>query len=142
MVQVKICGLRTVVDVEHAAHAGASYVGLVFFPKSPRHLAFDQAKLLAQATPAGVMKVALTVNATDAFLDQLIGQVPLDMLQLHGSETTARVEQVKVRFGLPVMKALGVAGPKDLDKIDACAAVADQLLIGAKRRQGGFLLGG
>jgi phosphoribosylanthranilate isomerase len=142
LVQVKICGLRTVADVEHAAHAGAAYVGFVFFPKSPRHLAFDQAKLLAQATPVGVMKVALTVNATDAFLDQLIVQVPLDMLQLHGSETTERVAQVKARCGLPVMKALGVAGPKDLDKIDAYAAVADQLLIDAKPPQDGVLPGG
>ena len=142
MVQVKICGLRTVADVEHAAHAGAAYVGFVFFPKSPRHLAFDQAKLLALATPVGVKKVALTVNATDAFLDQLIVQVPLDMLQLHGSETPERVAQVKARWGLPVMKALGVAGPEDLDKIDAYAAVSDQLLIDAKPPQDVVLPGG
>jgi len=142
LVQVKICGLRTVADVEHAAHAGAAYVGFVFFPKSPRHLAFDQAKLLALATPVGVKKVALTVNATDAFLDQLIVQVPLDMLQLHGSETPERVAQVKARWGLPVMKALGVAGPEDLDKIDAYAAVSDQLLIDAKPPQDVVLPGG
>ena len=142
MVQVKICGLSTVADVEHAAHAGAAYVGFVFFPKSPRHLAFEKAKLLAQATPTGITKVALTVNATDAFLDQMVAQVPLDMLQLHGSETPERVAKVKARLGLPVMKALGVAGVDDLIKIDAYAAVADQLLIDAKPPQDGVLPGG
>ena len=108
MIKVKFCGLTTPAAVQAAARAGAAYVGFAFFPKSPRHLSIEQARTLAQDTPAGIVKVALTVNATDAFLDQLTKNVPLDMLQLHGHETPARVTEIKARYGLPVMKAVGL----------------------------------
>lgn len=141
-VSVKICGLSTVADVAAAAKSGVSYVGFVFFEKSPRHVGFEQARALAVETPTGVAKVALTVNADDAFLDALTAQVPLDMLQLHGSETPERVSQVKARYGLPVMKALGVADASDLPAIDHYSAVADQLLIDAKPPKDADLPGG
>jgi len=142
VIKVKFCGLKTSVDVQAAARAGAAYVGFVFFPKSPRHLSVEQACALAEATPAGIVKVALTVDATDAFLDQLTENVPLDMLQLHGRETPVRVAQIKARYGLPVMKAVGVAQAGDLIKIDHYAAVCDQLLIDAKPPAEGVLPGG
>jgi phosphoribosylanthranilate isomerase len=88
------------------------------------------------------MKVALTVDADDAMLDELIRQVPLDMLQLHGKESPARVAQVKTRYGLPVMKAIGIAADSDLDQIDRYAKVADQLLIDAKPPKGADRPGG
>jgi len=139
---VKICGLRSPSDV-HAAHAaGARYVGFVFFPKSPRHLKLTEAAALAALVPAGLCKVALTVDADDAELDALTASVPLDMLQLHGHETPARVAQVKARYGLPVMKALGVAGAADLAQIDLYSGVADQLLIDAKPPKDADLPGG
>lgn len=141
-VRVKICGLRSAADVAAAADAGASYVGFVFFPKSPRHVTFDEAAALAVDTPVGVAKVALVVNADDAFLDELTAKVPLDMLQLHGAETPQRVAEVKARYGLPVMKAIGIADAGDLDQIDAYADVADQLLIEAKPPKGSDLPGG
>ena len=78
-----------------AAEAGARYVGFVFFPKSPRHLELDKAAELAQLVPAGVAKVALTVNASDEDLDRILADVPLDMLQLHGKETPERVSEVR-----------------------------------------------
>jgi phosphoribosylanthranilate isomerase len=90
----------------------------------------------------GVAKVALVVNADDAFLDGLTAAVPLDMLQLHGSETPTRVAEVKARYGLPVMKAVGIADASDLAHIDAYAAVADQLLIDAKPPKNADLPGG
>ena len=117
-VKVKICGLRTVADVMAAADAGASYVGFVFFPKSPRNVTIDEAAALAIEVPMGVAKVALVVNADDAFLDALTAKVPLDMLQLHGSETPARVAEVKARYRLPVMKAIGISTAAALEKID------------------------
>ena len=86
MIKVKFCGLRTAADVQAAAQAGASYVGVVFFTKSPRHLSVEQARVLAEGTPDQIIKVALSVDATDAFLDRLTAAVPLDMLQLHGRE--------------------------------------------------------
>jgi phosphoribosylanthranilate isomerase len=86
--------------------------------------------------------VALTVDAEDAALDALCAAVPLDMLQLHGDESPERVAQVKARYGLPVMKAIGVAGAGDLAAIDAYAGVADQLLIDAKPPPGATRPGG
>ena len=139
---VKICGLSDPEHVAVAAEAGAAYVGYVFFPKSPRNVSFAQARALALATPVGLVKVALTVNADNAFLNQLLAEVPLDMLQLHGNETPERVTEIKARYGLPVMKAIGVAGPKDLAEIDTYSAVADQLLIDAKPPKGTDLPGG
>ncbi len=130
--RVKICGLRDAAMLDAAVQAGAAYVGLVFFEKSPRNVTLAQAAALAAAVPAGVAKVALVVNADDAQLDALLAQVPVDILQLHGSETPARVTEVKARYGLPVMKAVGVAGPDDLAALDAYAQVADQLLVDAK----------
>ena len=132
-ISVKICGLKDAAHVDAAARAGAGYVGFVFFPKSPRHVDIDTARSLALSVPPGVAKVALTVNAEDAFLDKLLADVPLDMLQLHGSETPERVSAVKSRYGLPVMKAIGIAEAADLVAIDTYSAVAEQLLIDAKQ---------
>lgn len=141
-VAVKICGLSDRAGVDAATAAGARYVGFVFFPKSPRHLELPQAASLAAEVPVGVAKVALTVNADDAFLDRLTGQVPIDMLQLHGSETPARVAAVKARYGLPVMKAVGVGEASDLVALDTYASVADQILVDAKPPKGADLPGG
>ncbi len=141
-ISVKICGLRDATGVAAAASAGARYVGFVFFPKSRRHLEIPLAAALAADVPYGVCKVALTVNADDAMLDALTQAVPLDMLQLHGSESPARVAQVKTRYGLPVMKAVGVADASDLAQLDAYAGVADQLLVDAKPPKGADLPGG
>ncbi|WP_282152618.1 phosphoribosylanthranilate isomerase [Ruegeria atlantica] len=141
-VAVKICGLTAPDHVRAAADAGARYVGFVFFQKSPRHLEIDAAASLAQLVPAGVAKVALTVNATDAELDRVVASVPLDMLQLHGKETPQRVSEVRDRFGLPVMKAIGIAEAEDLSAIDLYSEVADQLLIDAKPPRTSELPGG
>lgn len=141
-VRSKICGLKTREDVQAAAAAGAAYVGFVFFSKSPRHLDIETARDLALEVPLGIAKVALTVNATDAELDAITANVPLDMLQLHGKESPERVAQIKARNGLPVMKAVGVAEAGDLEAIKAYEAVADQILIDAKPAQGAELPGG
>lgn len=129
---VKICGLRTAADIAAVAQAGATYAGFVFFEKSPRHLTIAQAQHLALLAPVGLAKVALVVDATDAFLDQLTESVPLDMLQLHGHESPDRVAEVRARYGLPVMKAIGVADEGDLTAAFEYSLVADQLLIDAK----------
>ncbi len=125
-----------------AAEAGAAYVGFVFFAKSPRNVSIERARDLAVGAPAGLAKVALTVNADDAFLDHLMDTVPLDMLQLHGSESPARVAEVRARFGLPVMKAIGIAEATDVAKIETYGAVADQLLVDAKPPKDADLPGG
>ena len=141
-VSVKICGLATVDDVRACADAGANYMGLVFFEKSPRNITIPAARELALAAPLGLAKVALVVNPSDAELDAITGTVPLDMLQLHGRETPERVAEVKARYGLPVMKAVGIADGDDLPKLESYFGVADQILVDAKPPKGGELPGG
>ena len=139
---VKICGLRSPADIEAAAAAGAAYVGFNFFARSPRYVAFDLAAALAASCPPGLRKVGLTVDADDATLAALVQAVPLDWLQLHGSESPERVAEVRRRFGLPVMKALGVADAADLAAIGHYSDVADQLLIDARPPKDAVLPGG
>ena len=141
-VSVKICGLATADDVHACAQAGAYYMGLVFFEKSPRNTSIPAARELALAAPLGLAKVALVVNPSDAELDAITQTVPLDMIQLHGKETPERVAQVKARYGLPVMKAVGIADGDDLPKLESYFGVADQILVDAKPPQGGELPGG
>lgn len=142
LVRAKICGLRSLADVAAVADAGAVYAGFVFFPKSPRHLSLPEARDLALAAPPGLAKVALVVNADDALLDAITDQLPLDMLQLHGSETPERVAEVRARYGLPVMKAVGISDAADLDALPAYEAVADQILVDAKPPKTADLPGG
>ncbi len=125
-----------------AAAAGAGYVGLVFHPRSPRAVSIAQARAAALAAPAGVARVALLVDAGDDAIGAMLDQVPIDMLQLHGAESPARVAEVRARFGLPVMKAVGIATADDLPALDAHARVADQLLVDAKPPPGATRPGG
>ena len=140
--RVKICGLRDSAGLNAAVNAGASYVGLVFFANSPRNVTIAKAAALAVDVPIGVAKVALVVNADDAMLDAITRSVPLDILQLHGTETPERVAAIKSRYGLPVMKAIGVADATDLSQLDIYSAVADLLLIDAKPPKNATLPGG
>jgi phosphoribosylanthranilate isomerase len=130
--RVKICGLTRAADVAAVAEAGAAYAGFVFFPKSPRNVSIEQARSLAISTPLGVAKVGLVVNPSDALLEAICADVPLDMIQLHGQESPERVTEVRARFGLPVMKAVGVGVTEDLDKLTVYQQVADQILVDAK----------
>lgn len=140
--RVKICGLRDEAGVAAAVDAGAAYIGLMFFAKSPRNVSLAQARALALLVPMGIAKVAVMVDPDDAFLDDLVAQVPLDMLQLHGHETPARVAAVKARSGLPVMKVVGVADASDLAELDIYARVADQILVETKPSKDAVLPGG
>ncbi|WP_371037637.1 phosphoribosylanthranilate isomerase [Rhodosalinus sp. FB01] len=141
-VRVKVCGLTRAADVAAAAGAGAAYVGFVFFARSPRNLDPAAARALALEVPPGIVKVALTVNAEDAALDAILDEVPVDMLQLHGAESPERVAALRARYGLPVMKAGGVAQAADLAALDRYAEVADQILVDAKPPAGATLPGG
>lgn len=141
-IRTKICGLTRPEDVHACAAAGTAYVGLNFFPKSPRFVSFDVARDLAVEAPIGLAKVGLVVNADDAFLDELMAQVPLDFIQLHGSETPERVSEVRARCGLPVIKAVGVADQEDVAALDLYFEVADQILVDAKPPKNAVLPGG
>ena len=142
LTRVKICGLRDAATLQAAVDAGASYVGFVFFPKSPRNVSVAEAAALAQSVPPGVAKTALVVNADNALLDAMTASVPLDILQLHGSETPERVAEIRSRYGLPVMKAVGVSDATDLAALESYGKVADQILVDAKPPKDADLPGG
>ncbi|AUH63296.1 phosphoribosylanthranilate isomerase [Paracoccus zhejiangensis] len=142
MAQVKICGLSQPEHVAAAVEAGARYLGFVFFPKSPRAVSPDEAARLMADIPAGIARVGLFVDPDDALLTGTLAVAPLDMIQLHGKESPARVAEIKALTGLPVMKALGVAGPGDLDALWDYGLVADMLLVDAKAPKDAVLPGG
>jgi phosphoribosylanthranilate isomerase len=139
---VKICGLSSAATLEAALEAGADMIGFVFFDPSPRNLSPGQARSLAGEVRGRAQKVALTVNADDAKLDAIVDALAPDILQLHGKETPARVEAIRKRFGIPVMKAIGIALRADLEKGNAYADVADTLLFDAKPAPEAVLPGG
>ena len=140
--RVKICGLTRPDHVTAAVQAGAAYVGFVLFPKSPRNLTLAQARDLALEVPPGVARVALTVDMAEADLDAAVDALPIDMIQLHGHETPEDVARIRARYGLPVMKAVGVADEGDLPALDDFLRVADQVLVDAKPPKGAPVPGG
>jgi phosphoribosylanthranilate isomerase len=132
---VKICGLTTEEDVEAAVLAGASFVGCVFFPPSPRHISAQQAAEILDGLPADITRVGLFVNPTLDMLFSVLSHVRLDMLQLHGAETPAALDAIRLETGLPVMKAIGVRTADDLNAAAAYFDVADWMLLDAKPPQ-------
>lgn len=131
-VQAKICGLNDPVAVRAAVDGGAAFIGLVFYPPSPRAVTPDQAAELAALVPAGVGKVGLFVDADDDAIDAVLATTTLDMLQLHGGESPDRVAELRKRTGLKVMKVIKVAGPEDLEEAPAWYAAADWLMFDAR----------
>jgi phosphoribosylanthranilate isomerase len=129
---VKICGLSTPETLEAALGAGADMVGFVFFPPSPRHVALEAARELGRLAAGRAAKVALTVDADDATLANIVETLRPDWLQLHGRESIARVRDIKQRFGLPVMKAIAVESRDDLGSVPGYAVAADRILFDAR----------
>lgn len=141
-VDVKICGVNSR-EAATAAAGGARYVGFNFYPPSPRAVELADAAMFAAALPVEVGRVGLLVDADDRRIAEILTAVPLDMLQLHGRETPDRVRAIRETFGLPVMKAVGVADPADIDRATAYCDVADWLLFDAKPpKRPGALPGG
>lgn len=139
---IKICGLKTPQALDVALDSGADMVGFVFFPPSPRHLGWEAARSLGQRVQGRALKVALTVNANNNMLADIVEALKPDMLQLHGVETPEHVGVVRSRFGLPVMKALPIAERKDLSPIRQYAQVADRLIFDARAPQDATRPGG
>jgi phosphoribosylanthranilate isomerase len=131
-VRAKICGLNDPVAVRAAVDGGAAFIGLVFYPPSPRAVTPDEAAALAALAPAGVGKVGLFVDADDDAIDAVLASVPLDMLQLHGGESPERVAGLRARTGLKVMKVIKVAGAADLESAPDWYDVADWLMFDAR----------
>lgn len=141
-VVAKICGITDEDALVAAVEGGAAYVGLVFFPPSPRALTPEAAAELVDGLPEDVAKVGLFVDPTDDQLDEALGHVRLEFVQLHGAETPARVEEIRQTYGVPVIKAIGIATADDLKAAEAFADVADMLLFDAKAPAGADRPGG
>ncbi|MCK1393142.1 phosphoribosylanthranilate isomerase [Bradyrhizobium sp. 1] len=129
---VKICGLSTRETLDVALDAGADMVGFVFFPPSPRHVSLETGRDLGRQVTRRALKVALTVDADDAMLDNIMDALSPDIFQLHGSESVARLRDIKQKFGRPVMKAVPVETAADLTVLSGYAAVADCILFDAR----------
>lgn len=139
---IKICGISTPPALEAAIADGASHIGMIFYAKSPRHVSFDIARSLSQLAGDRVLKVAVSVDADDAYLDQIVKSANPDLLQLHGQESVERVNEVKQRFGLPVIKSFAVESPDDLQNAKKYIGTADLFLFDAKPPAGSDLPGG
>ncbi len=131
-VAAKICGLSTREAVATAIAGGAAYLGFVFYPRSPRAVTPLEAAGLCADVPAEVARVGLFVDADDALIEAALTATPIDILQFHGCETPARVAEARLKFARPVMKALAIAGPRDVVDAACYEAVADRLLFDAK----------
>src|SRR5258707_15272601 len=129
---VKICGLSTRETLDVALESGAGIVGFVFFPPSPRHLGLDMARDLGRQAKGRASKAALTVDADDATLANIVEALQPDILQLHGRETVERLRDIKQKFGLPVMKVVAVETSADLVSLAGYGAVADRILFDAR----------
>ncbi|TKB97179.1 MAG: phosphoribosylanthranilate isomerase [Mesorhizobium sp.] len=139
---IKICGLKTDKALAAALAGGASHVGFIFFAKSPRYVGPAEAGRLREAARGKAKAVAVTVDASDVFLDEIVDKMQPDMLQFHGAETPGRVAEVKARYGLPVMKALPVSEAADLERVKPFIGIADRFLFDAKPPKGSELPGG
>ena len=133
---IKICGISTAESLETAVAVRAEYAGLVFYAPSPRHVSQNTAAALGERAKGRIIRVGLFVDADDALLGEAVAAAQLDVLQLHGAENPARVAELKARFGLPVWKALPVAGRDDVLRADAYTSAADLILFDAKTPKG------
>ncbi|HIJ39360.1 MAG TPA: phosphoribosylanthranilate isomerase [Rhodospirillaceae bacterium] len=141
-IKVKICGITDEAALEAAAVNGADMVGLVFFAKSPRHVTVERAAQLLDGLPRAIKRVGLFVDPDDGLLGQVMNNVRLDYFQLHGNESPDRIEAVRQEFGMPVIKAIGLAQASDLDAAKIYEKVADWLLFDAKAPAGADRPGG
>jgi phosphoribosylanthranilate isomerase len=136
-VLAKICGVTSPGAVAAAVAGGADMIGFVFFPPSPRNLTPEQAATLAAAVPTGIDRVGVFVDPDDATLEAVLAKVPLDLIQLHGDESPARVRMIREKFRLPVIKAIRVSGPQDVARARDYDGVADWLMFDSRAPRGG-----
>ena len=131
-VAVKVCGLREPEHIDIACEHGARYVGFIFYPPSPRSVTAELAGSLVSRIDGPVDSVGVFVDPQDEFLDRVLDEANLDILQLHGGETPERVCEVRERTGKRVMKAIKVADREDLEQSRNYTNVTDLLLLDAK----------
>ena len=142
-VSVKICGVK---EPRHIPcllqQPQAHYLGLVFYPRSPRFVSVPHARALAESLPASIKKVGVVVDGDDHVLDHILSNVALDFVQCHGEESCERIRAIKNRFAVKVIKAIKVRSATDIDKARTFESTADMLLFDASPSHAGALPGG
>ena len=141
-VAVKICGLNGTEAIDAAVAAGAAYGGLVFHPNSPRNLALERARVLADHMRGRLKIVALIADRDDAAIEALANAVQPEFLQLHGQESARRTAYIRGKFRLPVIKALAVAEASDLNAAAEYEDAADMMMFDARPPKGAMRPGG
>ena len=140
--EVKICGLKTPEAIDAALEGGADYIGLVFFPRSPRHVDIATGLRLADRARGQAKIVALFVDPEDRALDSIVEKIQPDLIQLHGDESAPRVKEIRRRCGVPVIKAIRVGSAVDVKRAQRYDDAADLILFDAKAPKGAELPGG
>ncbi|MCJ2018644.1 phosphoribosylanthranilate isomerase [Methylobacterium sp. E-065] len=140
--RIKICGLSTEDTLDAALALGVDWIGLVHFPRSPRHVDLARAAALSSRAKGRAERVVLLVDPDDTLLADAIAAMDPDLIQLHGRESPERVAAIRALTRRPVMKALGLATPADLAPLAAYAEVADRILLDAKAPADAALPGG
>ena len=141
-IAIKICGISTIEALDAAIEARADYIGMVFFPPSPRNVEGIIASTLAMRAGQRIGRVGLFVDANDQHIAEGIDSGTLNAIQLHGGETPQRVAEIRSRFGLPVWKAIPIASASDVERADSYRGTADMLLFDAKTPKDAALPGG
>ena len=139
---IKICGLSTNDSIDAVIAGGATHMGLIFFEKSPRHVSLEQAQSLSNHADSRIKKVAVSVNASDEYLGQIVEVMKPDILQLHGNESIQHIKELKLGYNIPVMKAFAISGVSDFEKVLPYIGIADMFLFDAKPPKGSDLPGG
>lgn len=138
----KICGLTDPAAISAALAHGADMLGFVFYPPSPRNLAPEAAAKLLDLVPSGTDRVGVFVDPTNDHLDAVLGKARLDLIQLHGDETPERCRAITIYFGLPLIKAIKVSGPEDIEQAREYEDIVDWLMFDARAPKGAALPGG
>jgi phosphoribosylanthranilate isomerase len=134
--EVKICGLKTAETVEAAIAAGASFVGFVFYLRSPRNVTLEQARQLAELARGRAKIVALIVDAEDTLIEDIARDVRPDLFQAHGKESARRIAEISRRTGIAVIKAVKIGSAEDLGAGDAYDDAASIIMYDAKLPEG------
>ncbi len=139
MTTAKICGLSTTATLDAAIQGGASHVGFVFYPPSPRNLSFEKAAELAARVPGHVGRVGVFVDPDDETLERAAPY--LDALQLHKT-SPERIHAIRQRHRHEIWAAVAIRTRADLDAAARYQGVADRILYDAKTPEGAALPGG
>jgi phosphoribosylanthranilate isomerase len=139
---VKICGLRDKRSIDAALNGGARQIGFIFFEKSPRNIDAKLAGQLSLPLKGDVIRVAVSVNAGDDFLDDIVESMEPDVLQLHGFESPERVQEIRERYRLPAVKAFAIRQTSDFNGVEKYLGIAERMLFDAKPPAGSELPGG